>query len=524
MIKLFRQSILGLIFCTTAYAFDSTSSYNSANMAYPTNSTISQYVVLSSTQQGGGTFTFTVDAHAGGGRPLEHDTGNLRLEFYNSSGTMLGFSETSYSGNLLQMNAWSVGPGDNSEPWQTLTLTSTNCGSAGTCAGVAYVKVMMIGSDGSWWAGNYGPQWRAPSLSFNGGSNMLYNPEFGPYSGTLAQGWTSSTGWGACGTISGSQACTTTSAGVTVNMSGGGYDASGGTTSGTSGGYNTSLSSTNLTGSSGGTAPSFSGTITQTGAPATGNNYSSDPTTTGITTQQQNRVNNWQSRVLNGSNSVNLDVTGDSNQFTIDQVGSSNLITGIGTTKAKVQGNSNNVKINQGSPTSGQNEIDLSVVGDSNILDISQARTSTGTPTGTNNHYLSVDINGQNNTLTSQQNNAGGVGGHYAETTINGNQNSVITRQTDNGNKIMFTTVNGNNNSVDATQRGTGQHYLETKLTGNNNSALVVQEGTTGNKANIDLTNAGGASSIDLLQTGGKSFSIQQTCTTSGGCGTTVRQ
>jgi hypothetical protein len=439
---------------------------------------------------------------------------------------MLGFSQTSYTNNLLQMNAWSVAPGDNSEPWQTLTLNSVNCGSAGTCSGVAYVKVIMIGSDASWWAGNYGPQWRAPSLSFNGGPNMLYNPEFGPYGGTLAQGWTSSTGWGACGTVSGSQACTTTATGVTVNMSGGGYDVNGGTSSGTSGGYNGTLSSTNLTGGSGGTTsgPTFIGTITQTGAPATGNTYSSDPATIGITTQQQNRVNNWQSRVLNGNNSVNLDVNGNSNSFTIDQIGSYNLITGIGTQKAKVQGNSNTVRINQGSPSSGQNEIDMSVVGDSNNLDISQARTTSGNPTGTNGHYLSIDINGYTNTVTTQQSNSGGVGGHYAETTINGNQNNVVARQTDNGNKIMFTTVNGNNNSVDATQKGTGQHYLETKLTGNNNSALIVQEGSTANKASIDLTNAGGAASIDLLQTGGKSFSIQQSCTTSGGCGTTVRQ
>ena len=191
MTKILKSAFLALLFAfsSTTQAFNSGSNYNTANMSYAANQTISQIVVFDSTMQQGGTFDFTVNAHAGGGRPLQHDTGNLKLEFYDSSNSLITSAQTSFSNNLLQMNAWSSGPGDNSEPWSTLTLSTTL--TAGQAASVAYVKVIMIGTDASWWAGDYGPQWQMPTLTFNGGStNILYNPEFGVAPGNVqAQGW-----------------------------------------------------------------------------------------------------------------------------------------------------------------------------------------------------------------------------------------------------------------------------------------------------------------------------------------------
>ena len=285
---------LAIVFsmANVANAFESGTDYNSANMSYTADSTISQNVVFDSAMQSGGTLTFSVEAHAGGGRPLQHDTGQIKLEYYNGS-TLLGSSVTSYAtGNLLQMNAWSSVPGDNSEPWTTLTLTSTNCGSAGSCASVTHVKVIMIGTDTSWWAGNYGPQWRVPTVTFtptggSAGSNILYNPEFGlDPSGVFAQGWTSSSSWGACGTTSGSVMCTTTAAGVTANMSGGGYDANGGTTAATPGGYTGTLSVASFSGSSsgGGSSGSGSPTVVSTapGTPTVTSSNSNGTTTTSV--------------------------------------------------------------------------------------------------------------------------------------------------------------------------------------------------------------------------------------------------
>lgn len=73
-------------------------------------------------------------------------------------------------------------------------------------------------------------------------------------------------------------------------------------------------------------------------------------------------------------------------------------------------------------------------------------------------------------------------------------------------------------------QTGAG-HFLDVSLTGDGNSATVNQSGTSQNRATISLVNAGGASSVNLTQTGGQVYSINQTCVTPSGCGTvTVRQ
>jgi hypothetical protein len=123
----------------------------------------------------------------------------------------------------------------------------------------------MYGIDGSFWAGDYGPWYRAPTLQRNSGGNLLYNPEFGPYNNVTAQGWTSSPGFGACqGAWGGSNACIVNSDGVpgsstvglVANQNGGGPSATGGTTSGTAGGYNNTMTVTNAgTGATAGGPP-----------------------------------------------------------------------------------------------------------------------------------------------------------------------------------------------------------------------------------------------------------------------------
>jgi len=242
--------------------------------------------------------------------------------------------------------------------------------------------------------------------------------------------------------------------------------------------------------------------------------------TSNITSDQQTKVDLWNNRTITDGNKIYIEqVSGYGNSVTMDQEGNKNLI------RAKIEGNSNSITANQGTQGIGQNEIKINTVGDSNTLNINQARTTQGTAIGGNGHYQTVDINGSNNTLTTQQSNTGGVGGHYMETTVNGNQNSITARQTDNSNKIMFTSISGNNNTVEAVQKGTGQHYLENKLTGNNNSVSAVQEGSTANRATLDLTNAGGPASVILQQNGGQNVTVITSCATAGGCAPiTVRQ
>lgn len=225
------------------------------------------------------------------------------------------------------------------------------------------------------------------------------------------------------------------------------------------------------------------GTITQTNAPTTQIISSGGSSSAGPTTEQQTRYNTWN----NGTQSVN-------NYLYIEQVG----------------GAYNTVNITQSGT---KNTMYLGVNGSSNTIDATQ----------TGQNYLNALVQGNTNSVTSLQTNT--AGSNYQETKImSGSNNTIQVSQKDNGNNLMFNTVTGNNNTITAVQEGGGNHYLENKLTGNGNTVLASQFGATGNKANIDLTNAGGAASVDLQQSGGKSFTLIQGCTNPAGCTTVIRQ
>jgi hypothetical protein len=241
-----------LLLCSNVFAQDM---YNSIATAYVTT-TISQNVVFNSTMQQGGTFTFSVLAHNGGGRAGQSDTANVKIQFYTSGGTLVSQVQTNYSANLPNPNAVCGNPCiDPAVPWTTISVSSTL--TAAQASTVAYAKISMYGIDGSYWAGDYGPWYRAPTFQLDGGANLAYNPEFGPYNGITAQGWTSSPGFGACqGAWGGSNACIvnssgtpgTSTTGLVANQNGGGPDPNGGTTSGTAGGYNSTMTTSSPTG------------------------------------------------------------------------------------------------------------------------------------------------------------------------------------------------------------------------------------------------------------------------------------
>jgi len=225
------------------------------------------------------------------------------------------------------------------------------------------------------------------------------------------------------------------------------------------------------------------GTITQGNAPADQVITSGGSSSAGPTTEQQTRYNSW-----------NNGVQATDNYLYIEQVG----------------GDYNTVNVTQSGV---KNTMELGINGNSNTINATQ----------TGQNYLNALVQGSTNTVTSLQTNTSGT--NYQETKImSGNNNTINVTQKDNGNSLMFNTITGNSNTITAVQEGGGNHYLENKLTGNGNSVLANQSGATGNKANIDLTNAGGAASVDLQQTGGKSFTIIQSCTNPAGCSTTIRQ
>lgn len=451
MKKLF--GIFLLLLCLSSHSQDTSAANNSIKMAY-NFTTVAQTVVFDNTMRGGGTLTLSASIADGGGRN-PGDPITLKLVFYNSSNAVITTVQQAYTMTLGAAAS-------------TYSVSTANCG--GSCTNVAYVSVQFYGKDGGYWAGNYGPLITSPSLTFNGGSNILYNPQFGTYSGnTFAQGWTSDAGWQNCALYSGSATCVIDN-GASVN--GGNYSATGGTTSGTAGGYVAAPTGPTVEG----------GTITQTNAPSSQVITSGGSSTAGYTGTQQTRVNTW----TGGSQSYN-------NMLYIDQTGGTN----------------NNVTITQSGV---KNKIDFTLNGNNNVVN--------NTQTGSN--YLKEEIPGWGNNITINQSNTTLT--NYTETKIQGNGNTVNHTQTGPGNHILFNTSTGDINTINVTQSGNAGHYAETKLTGNFNNVKLEQTGNVANKANIEVTNNGGAASVDVQQSGGKSFTIIQGCSNPAGCTTVVRQ
>jgi hypothetical protein len=575
-----------LLIGVSAYSQDSQAvTYNAIATAYVTT-TISQQVVFDSNMQQGGTFTMSVLAHNGGGRAGQSDTANVKIQFYTSTGSLVTSVNSTNSGNLPNPNAVCGNPCiDTSVPWSTLTISASL--TAAQAATVAYATVSMYGIDGSYWAGDYGPWYRAPTFQLNGGGNLLYNPEFGPYNNITAQGWVSSPGFGACqGAWGGSNACIVNSDGVpgsstvglVANANGGGPSATGGTTSGTPGGYNNTMSVTNAgTGATAGAAPAAP-TVTSTTTSytyrsvVTGNttrvyrtlvtttNYSDNTSTTStgteelyytavVTTSEVNGIvggglattvtttttttyNNG-SQTVSSSNSyvyygtINQtnapgDQTVSSGGYYTPPTDSVTKQTRVDTWRNSTQlynnelfieqvyGSNNNVTITQ---TGDKNRIDFTLSGNGNIVNSTQ----------TGRNYLKEEVPGWGNNINTSQTNTAG-GSNYAETKIQGNGNTINHTQSGTGNHILFSKVTGDINTVTTTQTGSAGHIADVTLTGNHNSVLVDQSGSTQNKANINLTNNGGPASLDLQQTGGKSFTIIQSCVNPAGCSTVVRQ
>ena len=187
-------------------------------------------------------------------------------------------------------------------------------------------------------------------------------------------------------------------------------------------------------------------------------------------------------------------------------------------------GDNNNITIRQGVTVSGKNRIELFSNGNYNTLNLNQGYTTTGTVSAgdSNDHYLSLTINGNTNAVTTQQTGTS----KWNEINLTGNNNSLTNLQTGTGAKILFQSVNGNNNTINTNQKDGGNQYLDIKLTGAGHSVTAVQEGAGNHAATIDFTNSGGASSLNLNQLGGtaQTYSIQQSCTNAAGCSTNITQ
>jgi hypothetical protein len=217
----------------------------------------------------------------------------------------------------------------------------------------------------------------------------------------------------------------------------------------------------------------------------------------GITGAQTARKNSETTQRLNQSG----------NEINIDQIG-----------------DNNNITIRQGVSATGKNRIELYSNGSSNTYNLNQGYLIDGTVMGgdSSNHYLYLNVTGSNNTITKQQTGTT----NFNETTVSGNTNNLTNIQQGNSPKILFQNIVGNSNTVTTNQKDTGNHYLDINLTGTGHNVNAIQQGSGNHAATIQFTNSGGASSLNLNQSGAtnQTYSIQQSCTNPAGCSTTVTQ
>ena len=191
-------------------------------------------------------------------------------------------------------------------------------------------------------------------------------------------------------------------------------------------------------------------------------------------------------------------------------------------------GDNNDITIRQGITITGKNRIELYANGNNNTLNLNQGYNVDGTVSLSeyNNHYQYLNISGASNNITTKQINGTVNLGHFMETTISGNTNVLNMTQQGSGSKTLFLNVNGGSNSVTTNQKEGGQHYLDLSLTGNGHTVNATQQGTGNHAATINFTNSGGASSLNLNQSGStnQTYSINQSCANAGGCATTITQ
>lgn len=236
---------------------------------------------------------------------------------------------------------------------------------------------------------------------------------------------------------------------------------------------------------------SFANSYGSTTPLAPGQTYTAAPpppaVTVAITQQQQLQLNAARARQTY-SNQINIDQIGSYNSIDVMQSGSYHLA-------------------------------DINITNNSNAIGLDQL--------GIKN-YAKILIDGSNNTTNVYQTNSGGVGvvGHFSATTITGNYNTTSTTQTGDGEKQSFILINGNNNNITNNQFGTGTKYSDIKATGNGHTVMLDQKDSGAHAARIEVTNAGGASNVNVTQQGNtnQTYLLQQSCANAGGCSVTMTQ
>ena len=287
-----------------------------------------------------------------------------------------------------------------------------------------------------------------------------------------------------------------------------------------------------------------------------GDAYISGNNKTLAVTQQgnNNRAGFW---THGGNQVISLTQKGNSNVSAIDNHGNNNDMS------ITIEGDSNVTHTEIGNGNDINNNITVTIDdGDSNTLYTEVQDGSTNTIDvqihGQSNNINRVTVNGSNNNIKAWQGKHEGgtvdndeTGDNDVYWVVVGSSNTLESYQTDdnnNGGQHIANYITGDSNTVKHTQRGAGNHEGYIEINGDSNTVELSQRGNTDNQfadivlddghdvnvfqryadhtANIDLTNAGGAYTLDLDQTAttNQTYNLTGTCTNANGCGVTVVQ
>ena len=242
--------------------------------------------------------------------------------------------------------------------------------------------------------------------------------------------------------------------------------------------------------------------------------------------------------VYANGNSLYIEQIGSNTVIQIQQTGKGNTIAGTvyGTSPANVLGNNNSIGISQGTSSTGNNQVGLTVAGNNNQVAISQERDTKNATDDTDslgNHSATVYVTGDGNAvILNQQNNSDSTAGNsYTAKIINGQSNVIVGTQDGSGNKTAKVIINNSSSSniVETTQTGNGQHTAEVLVESNMNTIGIHQTGNQSSSANIAISpNSVGPTDFTLIQSNGTAYgtetAITQECMNPSGCSIFVDQ
>ena len=220
------------------------------------------------------------------------------------------------------------------------------------------------------------------------------------------------------------------------------------------------------------------------------------------------------------NNSVNLSIAHDDNTLDISQVGNNNTVSWVsywGSGKnwgGDLDGSNNTFKIEQNNTTgSDSNRVGFHMPGNNNTIHVCQGATFSS----------STDTTCSGTTPNSE------YGGHTINLDVHANGNTIkIGQETGTGNADHYAQIyyyNGDNNETFITQRGNGDKDLRMDIRTDGGEQEIMQKGDGDHTAVINLFGSE-HTDVSLTQQGNtnQSYSMTQTCQTSGGCTISVTQ